>query len=134
MSALFRQEALTTQHQTWLGSIQLIRPLSLTLLATLAAVVAVGVVIFLGYGQYTRKAQVVGVLVPEKGVLRLHAPQTGTVVESHAVEGRRVERGDVLFVLAVGRSTEQGDTQAAVQAGLSIRQQSLQQPPASAWR
>jgi membrane fusion protein len=60
-------------------------------------------------------------------VLRLYAPQTGTVVESHAAEGQRVQEGDVLFVLAVGRSTEQGDTQAAVQAGLSARQQSLQQ-------
>lgn len=127
MSNLFRQEALTTQHQTWLGSIQLIRPLSLSLLATLAVFVAVGVVLFLGFGQYTRKAQVVGVLVPEKGVLRLHAPQTGTVLESHVTEGQAVKQGDVLFVLAVGRSTEQGDTQAAVQAGLTTRQQSLQQ-------
>ena len=127
MASLFRQEALTTQHQTWLGSIQLIRPLSLSLLTTLAVTMAVGVVLFLGWGQYTRKAQVVGVLVPERGVLRLHAPQTGTVVETHAIEGQRVQQGDVLFVLSVGRSTEQGDTQAAVQAGLSTRQQSLQQ-------
>lgn len=127
MQPLFRQEALTTQHQTWLGSIQLIRPLSLSLLATLAVLVAVGVVFFLGLGQYTRKAQVVGVLVPEKGVLRLFAPQTGTVLESPVTEGQVVKQGDVLFVLAVGRSTEQGDTQAAVQAGLNARQQSLQQ-------
>ncbi|MFM8900960.1 MAG: HlyD family secretion protein [Burkholderiales bacterium] len=127
MTPLFRQEALTTQHQTWLGSIQLIRPLSLSLLATLAVLVAVGVVLFLGLGQYTRKAQVVGVLVPEKGVLRLFAPQTGTVLESPVTEGQVVKQGDVLFVLAVGRSTEQGDTQAAVQAGLNARQQSLQQ-------
>lgn len=127
MPTLFRQEALTTQHQTWLGSIQLIRPLSLSLLATLAVLVAVGVVFFLGLGQYTRKAQVVGVLVPEKGVLRLFAPQTGTVLESQVAEGQVVKQGDVLFVLAVGRSTEQGDTQAAVQAGLNARQQSLQQ-------
>jgi membrane fusion protein len=127
MSPLFRQEALNAQSQTWLGSIQLIRPLSLSLLTTLAVLVAVGVVFFLAWGQYTRKAQVVGVLVPEKGVLRLFAPQTGTVLETHATEGQRVKQGDVLFVLAVGRSTEQGDTQAAVQAGLSTRQQSLQE-------
>jgi membrane fusion protein len=127
MQTLFRQEALATQRHTWLGSVQLIRPLSLTLLATLAATMAVGVVLFLGLGHYTRKAQVVGVLVPEKGVLRLHAPQVGTIVESHAVEGQQVQAGDVLFVLAVGRSTEHGDTQAAVQAGLSTRQQSLKQ-------
>jgi membrane fusion protein len=49
------------------------------------------------------------------------------VLESAVVEGQGVKQGDVLFVLAVGRSTEQGDTQAAVQAGLSARQQSLQQ-------
>jgi membrane fusion protein len=127
MSNLFRQEALSTQQHAWLGSIRLIRPVPLTLLATLAVLAAVGVVLFLGLGQYTRKAAVVGVLVPEKGVLRLHAPQTGTVVESHAVEGQAVKQGDLLFVLAVGRSTEGGDTQAAVQAGLNTRQLSLQQ-------
>ncbi|MFM8900271.1 MAG: HlyD family secretion protein [Burkholderiales bacterium] len=127
MPSLFRQEALTAQHQTWLGSIQLIRPLSLSLLATLAVLVAVGVVLFLVAGQYTRKAQVLGVLVPEKGVLRLFAPQVGTVLESRVAEGQVVKQGDLLFVLAVGRSSEQGDTQAAVQAGLNARQQSLQQ-------
>ncbi len=127
MSNLFRQEALSTQQHAWLGSIRLIRPVSLTLLATLAVLAAVGVVLFLGLGQYTRKAAVVGVLVPEKGVMRLHAPQAGTVLESHAVEGRAVKQGDVLFVLSVGRSTESGDTQAAVQAGLATRQQSLQE-------
>ena len=127
MSDLFRQEALATQQHAWLGSIRLIRPVSLTLLATLAVLAAVGVVLFLGMGQYTRKAAVVGVLVPEKGVMRLHAPQAGTVLESHAVEGQAVKQGDVLFVLSVGRSTESGDTQAAVQAGLATRQQSLQE-------
>ena len=127
MTSLFRQEALSTQQHAWLGSIRLIRPVSLTLLATLAVLAAVGVVLFLGMGQYTRKAAVVGVLVPEKGVMRLHAPQAGTVLESHAVEGQAVKQGDVLFVLSVGRSTESGDTQAAVQAGLATRQQSLQE-------
>lgn len=125
MTSLFRQEALSTQQHAWLGSIRLIRPVSLTLLATLAVLAAVGVVLFLGLGQYTRKAAVVGVLVPEKGVMRLHAPQTGILLESHAVEGQAVKQGDVLFVLSVGRSTEVGDTQAAVQAGLNTRQQSL---------
>lgn len=127
MTSLFRPEALSTQQHAWLGSIRLIRPVSLTLLATLAVLAAVGVVLFLGLGQYTRKAAVVGVLVPEKGVMRLHAPQAGTVLESHAVEGQAVKQGDVLFVLSVGRSTESGDTQAAVQAGLATRQQSLQE-------
>ena len=127
MSTLFRPEALATQQHAWLGSIRLIRPLSLSLITALAVVSAVTVVVFLALGQYTRKAAVVGVLVPERGLLRLYAPQPGTVVESYAGEGASVKKGQVLFVLSVGRSTEAGDTQAAAQAGLSTREKSLQE-------
>jgi membrane fusion protein len=126
MSTLFRPEALATQQHAWLGSIRLIRPLSLSLLTALSVVSALAVVVFLVMGQYTRKAAVVGVLVPEKGLLKLHAPQAGTVLESYAGEGVSVKKGQVLFVLSVGRSTEAGDTQVAVQAGLSAREKSLQ--------
>lgn len=126
MTSLFRPESLEGRQQAWLGSIQLIRPISLPLLTTLSVVVALAVAIFLCVAQYTRKASVTGVLVPDSGVLRVLAPQAGTVIESHAVEGGSVRQGDVLFVLAVGRNSEQGDTQAAVQQSLAARQRSLQ--------
>ncbi len=126
MANLFRPEVLENRQRDWLGSIQLIRPASLALLTAFVVAVAVAVAVFLVLGQYTRKARVTGYLVPDRGVIRLVAPQTATVVESHVAEGRAVHRGDVLFVLSVGQATLSGDTQAAVQRSLAARQQSLQ--------
>ncbi|MGZ5266414.1 MAG: HlyD family efflux transporter periplasmic adaptor subunit [Caldimonas sp.] len=87
--------------------------------------VAATVFAFLWFGEYTRKARVTGYLVPDRGVIRLAAPQAATVLESQVSEGKRVRQGDVLFVLAVGQSSPSGDTQAAVEASLAAREQSL---------
>ncbi|MBC8055940.1 MAG: hypothetical protein H7Y61_05130, partial [Rhizobiales bacterium] len=126
MASLFRPEALEHRERDWLGSIQLIRPVSLAVLTALALLTAALVVAYLSLGEYTRKARVSGYLVPDRGVIRLVAPQPATVIESHVAEGRSVRRGDILFVLAVGQATLSGDTQAAVQNSIAARAISLQ--------
>jgi membrane fusion protein len=125
MVNIFRPEVLETQRTSWVGEIQLIRPLSLTLLTfgTVAAAVAVGA--FLTLGEYTRKVRVAGVLVPDRGVIRLMAPQDAVLVERRVVEGQSVRAGDVLFVLSLDREAVSGDTQAAVQRSLVSRERSL---------
>lgn len=125
MSSLFRIEVLEHRQRDWLGSIQLIRPVSLAILTCFVVVSVAAMAAFLTLGEYTRRAKVSGYLVPNRGVIRLVPPQPATVVESHVAEGRSVRRGDVLFVLAVGQATLSGDTQAAVQASLSARERSL---------
>ena len=125
MGNLFRREALEHRRQDWLGSIQLIRPLSLSVLTGLVVLTAAVVAGYLTLGEYTRKARVSGYLVPDRGVIRLVPPQAATVVEAQATEGQAVHAGDVLFVLAVGQATLSGDTQAAVQSSLATREQSL---------
>lgn len=126
MAPLFRPEPLEEQRRSGLRSIQLIRPASFAVLTGLAVVVALCVAAFLALGDYTRKASVSGVLVPDRGVIRLVSPQAATVLESHAVEGRTVKKGDVLFVLAVDQATFTGETQAAVKSSLAARERSLQ--------
>jgi membrane fusion protein len=126
MAGLFRPEVIEGRQQAWLGSIQLVRPVPLAVLTALVVITAFAVGGFLVEGHYTRKAHIAGVLVPDRGVLRLLPPQSGTVIESHVVEGRAVRRGDVLFVLSADRTTLSGDTQAAVQASLAARGRSLQ--------
>jgi membrane fusion protein len=96
------------------------------LLTTLVVVVAAAVAAYLFWGEYTRKARVSGYLVPDRGLIRLMAPQAATVVENHVAEGRAVRRGDVLFVLSVGQSTSSGEAQAAIQSSLASRERSLQ--------
>jgi len=126
VAGLFRPEALEYREREWLGSIQLIRPVSLALLTGFVLLVAMAVGSYLALGEYTRKARVSGYLAPDRGVIRLMAPQPATLVESHVREGSAVRRGDVLFVLDVGQATMSGDTQAAVQSSIAARTLSLQ--------
>jgi membrane fusion protein len=127
MVSLFRPEVIEGRQQAWLGSIQLVRPVSLALLTLFVLAAAALVCVFLMEGRYTRKAHVTGYLVPDRGVLRLVPPQVGLVVQSHVTEGQAVQQGDVLFVLSVDRSTMGGDTQATVLQSLSARRLSLQE-------
>lgn len=122
MSSLFRREVLESRQNQWLGGIQLIRPLSLHLLTWAAVTAAVVVVACLVLGEYTRKARVGGYLVPDRGVLRLLAPQVATVVESHVVEGQAVRRGDLLYVLSVDPANQGGNVRESIDA----RERSLQ--------
>ena len=125
MANLFRREVLDARQREWLGTVQLTRPVPLWVATGFILGVAAAVFSFLWIGEYTRKARVTGYLVPDRGVIRLVAPQSATVLESHVAEGKRVRQGDVLFVLAVGQSSPSGDTQTAVEASLATRQQSL---------
>lgn len=126
MPSFFRPEALAHQRQGWLGSIQLIRPVSFTVLTVFVIVVAVLSALYLTLGQYTRKARVSGYLVPDRGVIRLVAPQNAIVLERHVREGQAVKTGDALFVLSTERTSPAGDTQAAVRSSLAVREKSLQ--------
>ncbi len=127
MSDLFRIEALEHRRNAWLGRIQLVRPVSFSVLTGLVAITAMVTGWFLFHGEYTRKAHVVGVLVPDQGVLRLPSPQAGTVVERRVSEGDSVRSGDILFVISVDRSTVSGDAQAAVQGSIDARAHSLKE-------
>jgi len=126
MRLLFRPEAVEAQSQQWLGRVQLVRPLSLVFVTAGVVVFALALVVFLGLAQYTRKAAVGGVLVPDRGLIRVVPSASGTVLERRVGEGQAVRAGDVLFVLALERPTLEGPAQAQVQRSLDERQRSLQ--------
>jgi membrane fusion protein len=125
MSLLFRPEALEAQRQQWLGSVQLVRPLSLRLMTVFVVGFAVVSAVFLWRAEYTRKAQVGGVLAPDRGLIRLVPSAGGTVLERRISEGQQVKAGDVLFVLALERPTLDAGTQAQVRDSLEERERSL---------
>lgn len=125
MSLVFRPEALDAQRQPWLGPVQLVRPASLNFLTlgVLLTLVLVGALLF--FGEYTRKARIGGVLVPDLGLIRLVPPMQGQVLKSNVAEGRSVDAGDVLFVLGLESSTLSADVQARVRRSLDERRRSL---------
>lgn len=125
---LFRQEAMEFSKERSFGEVVLLRPPSSSWLTAGAIVLALAVVGFAFWGEYTRKAHVSGYLVPSKGVIKVYAPGAGTVVTRHVREGQRVRRGDPLFVLSTERgSSTTPEAQAAAIAQLHQRRDSLTQ-------
>jgi membrane fusion protein len=126
--ALFRQEALNFHREKLLGDAVLVRPLSVSLLTSAAVCIALTVVGFAFWGEYTRKAHVTGYLEPNKGLIKVYTPQAGTLIEKHVTEGQTVKQGDVLFVVSSERSSrETSETQATAMAQLRRRRESLQE-------
>jgi len=125
MTPLFRREAIEANRQQWLGDVRLVRPVSLSVLVILFVASAIAVGTWLVLGEYTRKAHVRGVLVPDRGWIRLVSPQVATVAERRVTQGQVVRAGDVLFVLSLDQYTGDGGTQKRVQRSLRARQESL---------
>jgi membrane fusion protein len=103
---IFRKEVAQTKEDT--GSIIVVRPLCFYLYALGSMLIAAAVCAFLALASYTKKARVTGVLVPQDGLLRLHARETAAVREQRVQEGAQVRQGDVLFVLAAERVSAGG--------------------------
>lgn len=127
MASLFRPEVAEAQRQNWLGQVQLVRPLSLSVLTTAVLCALLLVLAFLFFGEYTRKARIGGVLVPDLGVIRLVPPVSGRVLERHVHEGQAVRAGELMFVLGVQSGTFAADVQQRVQHSLDERRRSLEE-------
>jgi membrane fusion protein len=124
-NALFRHEALNHKRDTYLGEIMLSRPASFALLATLALFIAFSVLAYLIWGEYTKKARASGYLVPDQGLIKIYAQQTGNVSTVNVKEGMLVKKGAVLAVISTERTSLQGDTQIEIAKQLELRRKSL---------
>jgi membrane fusion protein len=124
---LFRIEAIQHRQSHWLGSVLLLRPISFALWTAFAITVATAVLVFLFLGTYAKKSRVMGFLQPERGIVKVHPRDAGTILERHVLEGQQVNRGDVLFVLSGERtSSQQPEVHASIGRHLESRKQSLQ--------
>jgi membrane fusion protein len=124
-SPLFRQEALDHKRDTWLGDILLIRPTSFAWLVGFFLVAAVAALGYFIWGEYTKKARVSGYLVPEQGLIKLYAQQSGPVMTLNVKEGQKVSQGQVLAIISTDRIQAQGATQLEIAKQLELRRKSL---------
>lgn len=116
-SDLFRSQALDARRASSDGGILLVRPLSLSILTALAAVVLVFMLTLIFCFSYTRKMDVTGRLMPEAGLVKVYARQAGTVVVRHVSEGQRVRQGDVLYEVSSERLSGEALNAGANRAG-----------------
>ncbi|SHG42195.1 HlyD family secretion protein [Massilia sp. CF038] len=125
-TSLFREDARKGQAKS-IGEIVLVRPLSFSVLAALAAAATLLLIAFALFGSYTKRATVSGYLAPDLGLLRLYPPQPGTVFAKHVREGQAVNKGDQLYLVSAERQSGKGDgIQASISRYVALRQQSLQ--------
>ncbi len=125
MSGLFRTEVLEHRQRAWLGKIQLIRPVTLTVLTVLVATIVVAVGTFIFFAHYTKKARIAGFLAPDLGLIRILPPQSAQLIDKQVREGQVVRKGDLMFVLSVDLTSAQGATQSMIQQEIAVRQHSL---------
>lgn len=126
MSSLFRPQAVQAVRQQWLGPVQLAQPLALRWCVLTALLLALALAAFLALASYTRKAVVPGVLVPDRGLLRLVPAAPATLLERHAAEGQAVRRGELLFVLTQDSFSRNDARQSAVDRAVAAQHSSLQ--------
>ncbi|HVK99532.1 MAG TPA: HlyD family efflux transporter periplasmic adaptor subunit [Dongiaceae bacterium] len=125
-TSLFRAEAIAHRRGAQMGDVLAVRTAPLAWLTALFALLALALVLFIGFGEYTRKARVVGFLAPSQGLVKVVATQAGTVIEKRVSEGQAVKQGDILFVLAADQaSLENADARAAAIANITARRDSL---------
>jgi membrane fusion protein len=123
---LYRAEAVAARHVKWHGEIILVRPISFAVLTFIGVFFALSLGAVSIWGTYTKRMPVSGELVPDTGLIKIYASQTGIVLEKHVIEGQKVNQGDVLYVLSSDRqSSTQGNTQAAISTQVEARRQSL---------
>jgi membrane fusion protein len=124
--SLFRAAALAANRSKSMGEIMLAAPISFRVLAGISFVIATAIVAFGIWGRYTEHESLSGQLIPSLGIIAVHAPQQGTVIEKHAAEGQAVQRGDVLFVISSERvNGAHGRTYEEIAAELESRRRSL---------
>ena len=125
-TSLFRTAALEARRTPSLGDIVLIRPISFSVLAISAALIATALVAFLLVGSYTKRTTVRGHLAPDVGVLKIYAPQPGIVLEKNVHEGQLLKKGELLYLISSERhSSSAAGIQAEISQQVALRQQSL---------
>jgi membrane fusion protein len=96
---LFREEALNTRINRNLGTIRISVPFNYWVASVGSLLLLSALVSFLFFGQVSEKIEVRGYLDSEKGIVSLHPKSDGVIIRSKAVEGKKVKKGDVLFII-----------------------------------
>lgn len=128
---LFREQVVEARHARRLGGIVLGQSLSLWLLSLLTALCTATLVLFLIFGEYTRRTRVSGHLVPTRGIATVNAVTAGVLSAVSVKEGQVVQEGGMLAIVTVPQSTQHGDTVEALQRAIDNRLQSISQGYAS---
>lgn len=123
---LFRQEALSAQKIEWAGRVVMTTPISFAFMTFCAFLAGLVLVVFLVWGEYTKRSTVKGQLVPDKGLVQAYTTVAGIVTEKHVFEGQVVKAGDILYKISTAHHTDIGNVQGAIETELALKKQLIE--------
>jgi membrane fusion protein len=126
VSDLFRKEVIDAQSNQWFGELSINHPISSLFIALGAALIGVGLLLFIAFGTYSRSARVVGVVVPVAGTISVSAPAAGVIAKVITGEGVQVKRGIPIFELSTDRQAGHGEISMLIGQQIAVRKQTLQ--------
>jgi membrane fusion protein len=108
MSELFRREAVGHATRRLAGEVVLATPLSVKTLGLLLAGTLLAAAVFATQASYARKASVIGLLVPDQGMIRVTVQAGGMLQTVMVREGDTVARGARIAVMDSAAETQAG--------------------------
>ncbi len=107
---LFRKEAMLHKKGSYLGKTTIISPISFSIWAFGMFAVAIALVLFLFFGKYAKRQEVIGMLIPNKGLINIYANAHGIVAKRFVQQGDKVVKGQLLYLISTEHHTlsEQG--------------------------
>ena len=106
---LFRKEAIENQQERLYGDIILSQPISFVLLTAFLALIVISALLFLILNNYTRKENVMGYLVPDKGLVAVYSPQHGILTRLNVSEGMLVDENDDMLSVMIDQRATSGE-------------------------
>jgi membrane fusion protein len=116
---LFRREAVTHQRRRLEGEVLLATPLPTTVVSGILVTVVFAATFFLIITRYERKEVVPGWIVPNSGLIRVAARQSGVVEELKIAEGAQIRAGDPIAEVRLSSDVAGGDSGAALLDSIS---------------
>lgn len=108
MSSLFRAEAVEHRRQRLEGDIVLTRSVSLWVMTTLLAAVAVTLVLWVTLGQYRRTETVPGEVLPTGNFSKVFADRPGRILWVGVQEGQQVQQGQAIATIQIEQALAGG--------------------------
>ena len=107
--SLFREEVFEREVKEGLGAVLITYPLSIKALSGIAFIIFTILISAIFFFSYTRHVKIEGVIEPDKGIIKIYAPQNGSISKLNIYEGKRIHQGDILVELKYEHNAETGN-------------------------
>lgn len=118
---MFREEAIEYQSKKWKSSAVLFSRVPALVVFSISFFIFTAFILFIVFGNYTRRETVVGELVMQSHPILLSAPKSGYISESYIQPHQQVKKGEPLFKITLDRITHSGNIN--VNSILSLKSQ-----------